>query len=201
MNSWQNKLFRTLLLGGSLLLLSACGGSKTVVTQDDSADYRSAQTLPPLKKPAVPQAGQPAASNASAPQSAEPAPSVSSTAGVVANIVEAKNGSVELVVEAPSEPAWRFVRQKLNKSDLTVHSRNYAAGRFAIGCANLDADKPEVDKKNGWSVFRRARAKSLHCSLQLSSAKNRTVVKVLSRSGEPVSAESAREIFARLLNS
>jgi len=33
------------------LFVTACGGSKSVVTYDDSADYSSARQLPPLKKP------------------------------------------------------------------------------------------------------------------------------------------------------
>ena len=35
------------------MLLTACGGSKNVVTQDDSAEYRTAKTLPPLRKPSA----------------------------------------------------------------------------------------------------------------------------------------------------
>lgn len=33
------------------LSLSACGSGKKIVTSDDSADYKSARSLPPLKKP------------------------------------------------------------------------------------------------------------------------------------------------------
>ena len=34
-----------------LFALSACTGSKNVVTHDNSVEYRNAITLPPLKKP------------------------------------------------------------------------------------------------------------------------------------------------------
>ncbi|MFT6032075.1 MAG: hypothetical protein ACI854_000602, partial [Arenicella sp.] len=34
-----------------VLSVSACGGVKKVITADDSAEYKSARALPPLKKP------------------------------------------------------------------------------------------------------------------------------------------------------
>ena len=36
---------------GAAALLSACGGGKIVSTQDNSAEYKTAKSLPPLKKP------------------------------------------------------------------------------------------------------------------------------------------------------
>ena len=33
-----------------MVLVSACGGAKNIVTEDDSANYKSARALPPLKK-------------------------------------------------------------------------------------------------------------------------------------------------------
>ena len=52
MNKTDSKLkqLKALILFALVLSLSACGG-KTVVTKDDSADYKSARSLPPLKKP------------------------------------------------------------------------------------------------------------------------------------------------------
>ena len=51
-NSFLISTRTKLLLGfGLALCLSACGGGKVIETKDDSVDYRSAQSLPPLKKP------------------------------------------------------------------------------------------------------------------------------------------------------
>ena len=47
----NNRAAYLLVLVAALSLLSGCGKSRDVVTQDDSADYRSAISLPPLKKP------------------------------------------------------------------------------------------------------------------------------------------------------
>ncbi len=41
----------TLLMLLTVLTLSACGGSKKISTKDNSVDYKSAKSLPPLKKP------------------------------------------------------------------------------------------------------------------------------------------------------
>ena len=47
----NKKMACLLVIAAVLSLLSGCGKSRDVVTQDDSADYRSAVSLPPLKKP------------------------------------------------------------------------------------------------------------------------------------------------------
>ena len=47
----SNTMACLLVMAAALSLLSGCGKSRDVVTQDDSADYRSAISLPPLKKP------------------------------------------------------------------------------------------------------------------------------------------------------
>jgi len=41
----------TLLMLLTVLALSACGGGKKISTKDNSVDYKSAKSLPPLKKP------------------------------------------------------------------------------------------------------------------------------------------------------
>ena len=47
----STKLAGLLLMAAALSALSGCGKSSDVVTQDDSAEYHNAISLPPLKKP------------------------------------------------------------------------------------------------------------------------------------------------------
>lgn len=196
--------FKRCLLFAVLVGVAACGKSGNVVTKDDSAEYRSAKSLPPLKKPdrsdVLINSSTPVETNSQA-QSTVVAQKPTSTSATTAVVVDAGNGEVELEINAPADKAWQFVRRNIGKSNLTVHTRNKSAGRFSIGCSSLEPEAPEAaTKKGGWSIFKRSREKGDHCALQLNSAKNVTRVQVLGRNGEPVAADSAREIFARLLN-
>ena len=97
----RSNLFTSVALAISLLTLAACGGRSTVVTQDDSADYRSARSLPPLKKPGSPTAStavsSPAATSSETTQPAPPtAPVASAPEPVRAEVLEGSNGQVFL---------------------------------------------------------------------------------------------------------
>lgn len=199
----------------SASLISGCSGRKDVVTQDDSAEYRDAKTLPPLKKPSgnlaqrgaspepqlatqTPQAQQAVGSNAINTE-----PSGAAAINLIsASVVEKKGDSAQLKIDADFDRAWVFMRNNLNNSDITVHSRNKAAGRVLIGCKSIDeAEEATADKKGGWSIFKRSSKEDLtHCALQLVASKKSTLVNVLNRSGEFVPAAAANAIFSRLLN-
>ena len=120
---------------------------------------------------------------------------------VRAEVLEGSNGQVFLQINRDIDGAWRYLRQSLSQSDITVHTRNKSAGRFAIGCAAVDADENvSVTKSGGWSIFRRTPNETEHCSLQVVADKGASEVRVYDRSGQPVAAAQARSLFARLLN-
>jgi len=219
-NSKQSKLKRglsALALTLLVLLLSACGGKK-VSTKDNSVDYKSAQALPPLKKSSrvvvtPPVTPTPEVSEASLPSVVqaepinEPQKPVASaneankqTPQFNANVVSAKSGQARLEVEADFDQAWDYLSSSLQKSDLTVFSRNKAAGRFSIGCSTFAA-APTVVKSGRWSIFNRNKQKILeHCALQVLERRGTTVVSVLNRAGEEVSGEYSNDVFSRILN-
>ena len=203
-------------------ILTGCGGSKTVVTQDDSADYSAAKTLPPLRKPGRSvvtepnpvveplQPGSPAAdgsSNAdgSSKQAYVAQPSLTRnpstktkqrTSKVSASVIEVEE-SVRLRIDASLNQAWSFLSANLKNSDITVHNRNRAAGRISIGCGSVEAT---AKTSSGWSIFRKKERSTEHCSLQVVERRSQTIVTVLNRSGLEVAAIDAKKIFTRLLN-
>lgn len=227
---------------GAAALLSACGGGKIVNTQDDSAEYRTAKSLPPLKKPTPVVVAQRAPVEVVEQQTeaAEPVDEVSTNVEVAqtevalneapevavklddvvetqetnqnepavvsdatvssANIVDDGSGQARLKIDAGFEQAWVYLSDNLKKSDLTVFSRNKAAGRFSIGCANIAA-APTVTKKGRWSFFNRDRQPRLeYCALEAVERRGATLVSVLNRSGEEVTSEFSRDVFTRLLS-
>ncbi len=214
----ETNLLRSLMLLTLCISLAACGGRSTVVTQDDSAEYRNAQTLPPLKKPSAtrpapsvtPAPARPAPTQtATSAPTAVPAPVAQANSGlapkalgvVSAQVVERKNGGVALQINGGPDAAWEYLRSNLNKSDITVHTRNKSAGRFAIGCTGIDVEEPvSVTKKGGWSIFKRTTEEGDHCSLQLQANKNSALVTAYDRNGQLVSAELAQSLYSRLLN-
>jgi len=128
-------------------------------------------------------------------QAVAPASAVSS-----ANIIDDGSGQARLKIDAGFEQAWAYLSDNLKTSDLTVFSRNKAAGRFSIGCANIAA-APTVTKKGRWSFFNRDRQPRLeYCALQAVERRGATLVSVLNRSGEEVTAEYSRDVFTRLLS-
>jgi len=222
----QLKLSRSLLLLGitlATLSLSACGGGKNVSTKDNSAEYKSARALPPLKKPSGTEAVV-SAPNATAPevvsesaQSNTPAivadnsnqeSSASAVAAeeskvdssvISASVTTDKPGQARLEIAADFDQAWDYLSSSLQKSDITVFSRNKEAGRFSIGCANIAA-APTVTKSGRWSFFNRSKENLEYCALQAIGKRGSTTVSVLNRAGEEVSGEYSNEVFGRLLN-
>lgn len=210
----------------SALSLSACGGKKNISTEDNSADYKSAQALPPLKKPSRAVAPQStntevvgtevkksaarsiskelttegnAVNDGAVENSATPVPK-SETAVVEANVVAGKSGEVRLEVAADLDRTWDYLSANLQKSDITIFSRNRAAGRFSIGCANIAA-APTVSTSGRWSFFNRNKQQNLeYCALQAVEKRGSTIVSVLNRAGEEVSGEYSNNVFSRILN-
>ncbi|MBL4673480.1 MAG: outer membrane protein assembly factor BamC [Arenicella sp.] len=202
------------------LSLSACGGGKKIVTSDDSADYKSARSLPPLKKPSRVVVSQknsdtrPAADSGIVDESSakvvEKTDALASSPVInvakipveqlSATVVDVGSGQARLEVAADFDRAWDYLNVSLQQSDLTVFSRNKEAGRFSIGCANIAA-APTVVKSGRWSFFNRDKQQSLeYCALRAVEKRGITVVSVLNQAGEEVSGEYSKKVFSRILN-
>lgn len=199
-------------------VLASCGGNKVVATVDDSADYKSARELPPLKKPVRQVASEQASSqqatvteqdeNQNLTDEPAPAaiPSVTSPPAdrPIAASVVAVQGRSRLMIEASADEAWSFLMRSIAKSDITVFSRNQAIGRIEIGCSDIESKADsgtEPVKKNGWVLFDRAKeTKQDYCALDTVSDKQGMQVRVMNRSGLEASSASAEKIFERILN-
>lgn len=206
---------RSLTLLFSVALLSACGTQSKIVTTDDSADYHSARSIPPLKKvnvdrnttqtAPVNQPETPAvatvATNTPQPEAiVEPAPTAQPLNDQVAfRVVQLESGQVRMQLDANPNDAWAVIDKLLIPSDITVHSKNQVAGRFAIACEGIEEEAPVV-KKGGWSFFNRKTAAQEYCSIKLIDVKGGTFASVFNKRGAEVSGTEADGIFTRLLN-
>lgn len=235
-----------------ILGLTACGGGgKKVVTVDDSADYKSSTSLPPLKKPSrvlSPNANaqiEPIADNKTKLEKVEDTvvltePGVASeptetaseqtTSGVDATNAKAETSSPEssasiapatdasiasdainsrvisgeaensrLEIDADFDAAWAYVSKNLKSSDITVFSRNKAAGRFSIGCGAMES--VQGVKKGGWSFFNKSKQRlAEYCALSVVERRGKSLVFVLNRDDTEVSSEYSNPLFTRILN-
>jgi uncharacterized lipoprotein len=214
----QSKFIRglsILALACAFLSLSACGGAKKVSTKDNSTEYKSARALAPLKKPSRvvstarknPVVGTASTQvstqerSVSVPlETADSRGEIRQNLVIESNIVTVKSGQARLQIMADFDQAWEQLNANLQASDLTVFSRNKAAGRFSIGCLNLEA-APEVIKKGRWSFFNRDKQEEReYCALQVISKRGLSTVSVLNRAGEEVSAEYSNSVLKRLTN-
>ncbi|GHA00824.1 hypothetical protein GCM10008090_07330 [Arenicella chitinivorans] len=200
-------------------LLTGCNNKRIIQTVDDSAEYQSARALPPLIKPSGSPASEPVLDDepempedvvitepeepAVAVQAAPVSEPVSQAPQrtLTARVVETRDGRSKLLIDAPLTEAWAYLAANLQKSDVTIFSRNETAGRFAIGCTDIPEQAVRVQKRGGWSIFTRDKTEpSEYCGLQTVEEKGQTAVTVLNRAGVVVPAESSNKIFARILN-
>lgn len=199
--------------------LTACSTGKTIAVVDDSADYKSSQSLQPLKRPSqvkpkevalvgsevqVTQA--PEATINDEPKSTSETESQAlenqDQTNVVINseIISGENSESRLLIDAGFEQSWAYVNDSLKTSDLTVFSRNKSAGRFLIGCGDIDSEVATV-QKSGWSFFNRDKSEKLeYCVLEVTEKRSDSIVKFLNRSGIEVLGEYSMPIFERLLD-
>ena len=184
-------LYKVIFIG-AFLLLNGCSGNKVVVTTDDSADYQSARQLPPLNKGGViGRESQSAplvdAQTASAPKQA-----------LNMSIVNISNNS-RLKIDTNIDNVWDSLLAELKHAAITVHSRNTGSSRIEIGCGDVD-EGAEVVKRGGWSLFTDDGLIYEYCVLQLANSNGNTLVSMLNRRGEEVSASEARSVFEKILN-
>lgn len=263
-----NSALKISLVAMVLVGLSACGGGKKVVTSDNSASYKGAVSLQPLKRPTPSTTVYDPAVKAAAVTSVEDVsdktvvevereeaavleqayiPEITSPSEVIGSpeltespeladspelanspdlaespevasvdaeqkseeVVEATGGfeiintdigETRMSIDAGFDQAWTSVNENLKTSDLTVFSRNKVAGRFAIGCGDIEAATKEV-KKSGWSFFNREKPENLeYCALEVFERRDKSFVRVLNRSGVEVSDQYSRPIFERILS-
>jgi uncharacterized lipoprotein len=198
-------------------VLIGCGGSKTVITADDSAEYRNAVSLPPLKKPTAPSVISSDADSVAVTAGIE-TPSASSqqsstsdqTPAVLENksignatsarVIGLDGDIARLKINAGLDSAWSYLSEHLKRSDITVHTRSKTARRFSIGCASLQAKPTNSPKRSAWSFFAKKKTPTEHCSLLLASSRSETQVKLLNRSGAEYKSDVSKPLFARLLN-
>lgn len=208
------------------VLLAACGGDKVVVTTDDSADYRTAKQLPPLKKqvavppavvrteprPAEPKPAEPTPAQSrteksntaeskpkpSQPTPAKPAKQTPAQRVFTVGVVDVSNDIKRLKIDAVIDPAWGHLLEKLRSSGVTVHSRNKTAGRIEIGCGQID-DGSAMTERSGWKIFNKDDLIYEYCALELSEDKGSTFLSVQNRLGIEVSGNDALTVFNKIL--
>lgn len=198
-------------------VLIGCGGSKTVITADDSAEYRNAVSLPPLKKPTAPSVISSAADSVAVtaaietplastqqPTTSDQTPAVPENKPIgnttSARVIDLDGDIARLEINAGLDSAWRYLSEHLKHSDITVHTRSKTARRFSIGCASLQAKPTNTTKRGVWSFFSKKKKPTEHCSLLLASSRSATQVKLLNRSGAEYKSDVSKPWFARLLN-
>ncbi|NND82478.1 MAG: outer membrane protein assembly factor BamC [Gammaproteobacteria bacterium] len=190
-------LSRTLTLFLALGVV-ACGGTEKVQTEDSSADYQAAKSLPPLNKRLNEATPEPSAAPA-AVDSANAGLDASAKATAVTAVIEVVKDKARLQVNAKYDGAWQALMQRLGRSDITVHARNKDAGRISIGCGDL-ATATTVTTSGKWSVFKREPKLQLeYCALQMLPNKRGVAVQVLNRNAEEVEQSAAQAVFQRLL--
>lgn len=200
-----------------MVFISACGSKgKKVVTVDESAEYKSATSLQPLKRSTV---------DSSSPSIATKEVSVVTNAyeeqeineqpngqpdnksydqsieqnSLISTVVSASNGASRMEVSADFESAWVYLNNNLKTSDLTVFSRNKAAKRVAIGCNGIEAEADSVTKSR-WSFFNKDKyQRSEYCALELLEKRGKVHVSVLNRSGVEVLSAFSEPVFKRIL--
>lgn len=209
--------------------LSACGRGRVISTQDDSADYKSARALPPLKKPesepvvaARPvETSQPAVVTAvEKPQLIESqlensgleaetvadGNSIAESSALASSnseaVISVTGDKAKLIINREVDEAWDWLIDNLSRSDLTVFSRNKTAGRISIGCGEIDGGaEGGVKRSGGWSIFTRKKQRiSEYCALETQGKRGQTIVKMLDRAGDDVSAQYGRPVLERVLN-
>lgn len=165
-----------------LIGLSSCGPGKKIITTDDSANYKASVNLQPLKRP---------------PNALDSEKESAIENSIMSEIVNRKKGMARLVIKADFDQAWAYVANNLKTTDLTVFSRNKAAGRFDIGCANLSVATKA--KKKSWSFSKRDKLKqSEHCALEVIEKRGKSSVLVLNRLGEEVAGDLSKAILEKI---
>jgi len=193
------------------LVLASCGSRGKISTKDNSADYKAARQLPPLKKPSrVLASPAPARVSEVAVQESVPATDivvaesvdiVSSSGEITAEITNLRNNIARLKIASEFDGAWDYLSARLARSSVTIFSRNKSAGRFAIGCSAFDSVQDQKSSGGGWTIFKRNRpANNEYCALSLSSARGNTIVSAIDRDGDEVGKAGAEAVFQQILN-
>lgn len=180
-------------------LTPAASAEVGVAMADDQGKPLAAEDLASLKRPNRKDTSQVSAATEEISREMAAIIPTNKHDAIIARVIESEEDVVRLQIDGGFETAWSYVSSNLRKSDITVHNRNRSAGRFAIGCGKL-ADSPTVIKHGGWSIFSRKPERQEYCAIQLLANKSVTLVTLNNRDGGEIAAESAKQVFTRLLN-
>lgn len=177
-------------------LLFACGGKDGYVSVDKSADYKAAQSRPPLRK------------------LDDPSVTPRAPSQVQTNIIENTQTSqimpifedgddLRLTFNSGLPEAWRFLSKELIELGVTVYERNETARYFVIACADVGvaeiSERTEPVQESRWVIFRKdVEKQSDNCSVRLTSEKDYVMAAVYNQYGQVVNTESTRQIFMSL---
>ncbi len=194
------------VLGLGLLTLAACQSGRVIQTEDGSADYKSERLLPPLKKASTASASVQSSTDELGSTAAQSQPVAAANQNEGSQPVfngaqiTGVSGKSRLVILSSIDDAWSPLMARLIESDITVFSRNKAAGKVSIGCTDIEADSAQRIKSGRWSILNRKKQKvAEYCALKVADRKGRTVVSVLDREGKEVPADKGRVVLNRIL--
>lgn len=177
----------------AICFLVGCGGKDSYVSVDRSADYTSAQSRPPLRKP-----------------DSQPITSVPSS---IARVDTSLTGLIEpalldgedvrLQLNTDMDQSWAFLASKLIGQGITVFERNETARYFVVACSDVgvleDSAQVEPVKENRWVIFsKEVEKESENCSIRLSQQKEFVVAVVYNQYGQVINTERARQLFVKL---
>jgi uncharacterized lipoprotein len=179
------------LLAIFVLNLTACGNSKKVVTKDNSADYRAAVSLPPLKKPSKGTQSPPLVENRSpveqVTEPSEPAPLTENTAAAKtfiepdesetnatldSDLPPVPNPVIQARVINPNEQAARLQIDSEFSGAWTYLQNNLKKSDITVYSRNESAgrisigcadveDAPVIVKRGGWSFLSKKKNEKL----------------------------------------
>ena len=173
----------------SVLVLSSCSRG-TVTTVDKSVEYKSAKSLPPLKK------------DREGFNSEQKYQNNNQQKTIRAEVFKDKNDVSRLSVKSRFDGAWQYLDYQLKAANVTVYNRNESAGVFSVGCGDV-ADIPEFKKKSGFRILKRKKkvTETEYCILQVDSARRKTTtVTFLNRYGKITGGSYVDDLFGQLSN-
>jgi uncharacterized protein YcfL len=210
------------------LILVGCARDRAIVSEDNSVDYRSARSLPPLIKTipasemdtktaqgstiesAVNQnstiniasgAARSFETDENALQTLAAEEQSKSVNAIYSQIINSGDNTVRLSVDAPMSTAWHYVVAQAKTAGISIFSRNVANSRMFIGCGDIPKTSA-VKESSRWKFFGRDEKlnSAQYCSLKLRESAGKTLVSVLDTTGSEVDSEFAEPILGRLLN-
>lgn len=175
-----------------IVFLAGCGGKENYVSVDKSADYKSAQSRPPLRKPNNPSV---------VPEPVSSEIQSENTMEIKASLLDGEN--IRLQFNTDMNQSWAFLSKKLIGQGITIFERNETARYFVVACSDVGiletAKQGQPVENSRWVIFRQEVEKeSDNCSIRLLRQKDNVVAAVYNQYGQVVNTESVRQLFIQL---